>query len=141
MPPGFTLSCLGGLCSLVWAGFPVGPEGFYAVLGQLARWFYQFGSGAHCNNYFYYYFKNHMPDTSRTVRDLLSVSKEKCSRAQRPLCVPKRLVQQQVLVDRSTALCDSIRYLRAESPPRVSRLNIPTRTPAKPGAHACHRAQ
>jgi hypothetical protein len=23
------------------------------VLGQLARWFYLFGSGAHCNNYYY----------------------------------------------------------------------------------------
>jgi hypothetical protein len=22
------------------------------VLGQLARWFYRFGSGAHCNNYY-----------------------------------------------------------------------------------------
>ncbi len=56
MPPGFTWSCLGGLCSLVWAGFPVAPEGVNAVLGQLARWFYPFGSGAHCNNYYYYYF-------------------------------------------------------------------------------------
>ena len=27
--------------------FPVAPEGFNAVLGQLARWFYPFGSGAH----------------------------------------------------------------------------------------------
>ncbi len=54
MPPGFTRSCLGGLCSLVWAGFPVAPEGVNAVLGQLARWFYPFGSGAHCNNYYYY---------------------------------------------------------------------------------------
>jgi hypothetical protein len=54
MPPGFTRSCLGGLCSLVWAGFPVAPEGVNAVLGQLlARWFYPFGSGAHCNNYYY----------------------------------------------------------------------------------------
>ncbi len=44
----------GGLCSLVWAGFPVAPEGFNAVLGQLARWFYPFGSGAHCNNNYYY---------------------------------------------------------------------------------------
>ncbi len=35
-------------------GFPVVPEGFNAVLGQLARWFYPFGSGAHCNNYYYY---------------------------------------------------------------------------------------
>jgi hypothetical protein len=26
---------------------------FNAVLGQLARWFYPFGSGAHCNNYYY----------------------------------------------------------------------------------------
>ncbi len=42
------------LCSLVWAGFPVAPEGFYAVLGQLARWFYPFGSGGHCNNNYYY---------------------------------------------------------------------------------------
>jgi hypothetical protein len=25
-----------------------------AVLGQLARWLYPFGSGAHCNNYYYY---------------------------------------------------------------------------------------
>jgi hypothetical protein len=33
--------------------FPVAPEGFNAVLGQLARWFYPFGSGAHCNNYHY----------------------------------------------------------------------------------------
>ena len=33
--------------------FPVAPEGFNAVLGQLARWFYPFGSGAHCNNYYY----------------------------------------------------------------------------------------
>ncbi len=41
------------LCSLVWAGFPVAPEGFNAVLGQLARWFYPFGSGVHCNNYYY----------------------------------------------------------------------------------------
>ncbi len=41
------------MCSLVWAGFPVAPEGFNAVLGQLARWFYPFGSGAHCNNYYY----------------------------------------------------------------------------------------
>ncbi len=55
MPPGFTRSCLGGLCSLVWAGFPVAPEGFNAVLGKLARWFYPFGPGAHCNNYYYYY--------------------------------------------------------------------------------------
>ncbi len=31
--------------------FPVAPEGFNAVLCQLARWFYPFGSGAHCNNY------------------------------------------------------------------------------------------
>ncbi len=35
----------------------VGPLGnthsFNAVLGQLARWFYPFGSGAHCNNYYY----------------------------------------------------------------------------------------
>jgi hypothetical protein len=52
MPPGFTRSCLGGLCSLVSAGFPVAPEGFNAVLGQLARWFYPFGSGAYCNNYY-----------------------------------------------------------------------------------------
>jgi hypothetical protein len=22
-------------------------------VGQLARWFYPFGSGAHCNNYYY----------------------------------------------------------------------------------------
>jgi hypothetical protein len=28
-------------------------EGVNAVLGQLARWFYPFGSGAHCNNYYY----------------------------------------------------------------------------------------
>ncbi len=53
MPQEFTRSCLGGLFSLVWAGFPVAPEGFNAVLGQLARWFYPFGSGAHCNNYYY----------------------------------------------------------------------------------------
>ncbi len=33
-------------------GFPVAPEGFNAVLGQLARWFYPFGSGAHCNNFY-----------------------------------------------------------------------------------------
>ncbi len=33
--------------------FPDAPEGFNAVLGQLARWFYPFGSGAHCNNYHY----------------------------------------------------------------------------------------
>jgi hypothetical protein len=32
--------------------FPVAPEGFNAVLGQLVRWFYPFGSGAHCNNYY-----------------------------------------------------------------------------------------
>ncbi len=30
--------------------FPVASEGFNAVLGQLAQWFYPFGSGAH-----YYY--------------------------------------------------------------------------------------
>jgi hypothetical protein len=29
-------------------------EGFSAMLGQLARWFYPFGSGAHCNNNHYY---------------------------------------------------------------------------------------
>ncbi len=34
--------------------FPVAPEGFNAVLGQLARWFYPFVSGAHCNNYYFY---------------------------------------------------------------------------------------
>ncbi len=28
------------------------PEGFSAVLSQLARWFYPFGSVAHCNNYY-----------------------------------------------------------------------------------------
>jgi hypothetical protein len=33
--------------------FPVAPEVFNAVLGQLARWFYPFGSGSHCNNYYY----------------------------------------------------------------------------------------
>jgi hypothetical protein len=42
----------------VWSG-QVSPlplaDGFNAVLGQLARWFYPFGSGAHCNNYYYYY--------------------------------------------------------------------------------------
>jgi hypothetical protein len=54
MPPGFPRSCLGGLCSLIWAGFPVVPEGFNAVLGHLARWFYPFGSGAHCNNYYHF---------------------------------------------------------------------------------------
>ncbi len=61
MPPGFTRSCLGGLCSLVWAGFPFAPEGFNAVLSQLARWFYPFGSGAHCNNYYYYYQRGEGP--------------------------------------------------------------------------------
>jgi hypothetical protein len=34
--------------------FPVAPEGFNEVLGQLARWFYPFGSGAHCKNYYHY---------------------------------------------------------------------------------------
>ena len=28
------------------------PEGFSAVLGQLARWLYPIGSGAHCNKYY-----------------------------------------------------------------------------------------
>ncbi len=47
---------LGPVWVLVQSGlgrFPVASEGFNAVLGQLARWFYPFGSGAHCNNYFY----------------------------------------------------------------------------------------
>ncbi len=35
--------------------FPVAPEGFNAVLGQLARWFYTLRSGAHCNNYYYFW--------------------------------------------------------------------------------------
>ncbi len=28
------------------------PEGFSAMLGQLAPWFYPFGSGAHCDNFY-----------------------------------------------------------------------------------------
>jgi hypothetical protein len=47
------LVCMDACATQLWAGFPVAPEGFYAVLGQLARWFYPFGSGAHCNNYYY----------------------------------------------------------------------------------------
>jgi hypothetical protein len=38
---------LGGLCSLVWAG-SLSP-----LRVSTARWFYPFGSGAHCNNYYY----------------------------------------------------------------------------------------
>jgi hypothetical protein len=32
------------------------PEDFGAVLGQLGRWLYPMGPGAHCNKYYYYYY-------------------------------------------------------------------------------------
>ncbi len=39
------------------------PEGFSAVLSQLARWFYPFGSAAHCNNYYHYGRETHNTGT------------------------------------------------------------------------------
>ncbi len=68
-PISLTADTSSGLCSLVWAGFPVVLEGFNAVLGHLARWFYPFGSGAHCTNcyhyhyhYYYHYYEQQHPD-------------------------------------------------------------------------------
>ncbi len=95
MAPGFTWSCLGGLCSLVWAGFPVAefqPSARPAGPMVLPVWV--------CNNYYYYHIALHHARTAchrRHQRGYLKLTRTFTSRD----FLPKFLFQKQGEIERN----------------------------------------